>query len=232
MENRDITFNDVAAAADALTREGLPVTLSALRDALGHAPLAALHPHLMAWRGQQQGAMRRQAAGLPAALSEALEMWVEEQAQAAGRGLREALAGVNDDLSALIQAHSEAEQAHQQAAAQCADVSAELEQMRARLAERGAHIEQLNVELRHARDIASDALVGKAKDKLAIEGKDAQMADLRQQLERSVAVTAAAADARLAAEMELVGAVTARDNLAAEVDSLRAQLEACRAGVR
>ena len=88
--------------------------------------------------------------------------------------------------------------------------------------------ERLTIELRHARDIASNALVGKAKDQLAIEGKDAQIAELRRQLERQLASSAGESDARLAAEMELVGAATARDNLAAEVAELRAQLDASR----
>jgi len=70
-------------------------------------------------------------------------------------------------------------------------------------------------------------LVGKAKDQLAIEGKDSQLADLRLQLERNVAASAAQSDARLAAEMELIGAATARDNFAAEIKELHAQLDAC-----
>ena len=74
-----------------------------------------------------------------------------------------------------------------------------------------------------------DALVGKAKDQLAIEGKDAQLADLRAQIERNVAASAAESDARLRAEMELVGATTVRDSLAAEVKDLQAQLAAVQA---
>jgi chromosome segregation ATPase len=116
------------------------------------------------------------------------------------------------DLASLLQIHGQAE--------------AELDEVRARLAERDTRIERLTLELRHARDIASEALVGKAKDQLAIEGKDAQLAELRRQIERHLAATATESDARLAAEMELVGAVTARDNFAAEVARLRAQLDA------
>ena len=77
--------------------------------------------------------------------------------------------------------------------------------------------------------MATDALVGKAKDQLAIDGKDRQIADLRSQLERSVTSSSTEADARLAAEMELVGATTARDNFKTENDSLRAQLKAANA---
>jgi chromosome segregation ATPase len=116
---------------------------------------------------------------------------------------------------------------------------AEIEALRAQLATAQATLEEnedqitrLNGELRNARNIAADALVGKAKDQLAIEGKDAQIADLRGQLERSVAASATLSDAKLAAEMELVGAVTARDTFAAEAAELRSQLEAARAARR
>jgi chromosome segregation ATPase len=73
-----------------------------------------------------------------------------------------------------------------------------------------------------------DALVHKAKDQLAIDGKDAQLAELRTQLERNVAASAAESDARLAAEMELVGVTTERDSMAGELKDLRAQLDASR----
>ncbi|MFC5547516.1 hypothetical protein [Massilia aerilata] len=88
--------------------------------------------------------------------------------------------------------------------------------------------ERLNAELRNARQVVMDAPVGKAKDQLAIEGKDAQLADLRTQLEKGVAQNATLPDARLAAEMELVGARTARDSLQAENADLRKQIAAPR----
>ncbi len=88
-----------------------------------------------------------------------------------------------------------------------------------------AEIERLNTELRDARKVAADALVSKAKDQLAIDGKDRQLADLRAQIERNVAAQATESDARLAAEMELVGAATARDNFEAELKTLRGQLD-------
>lgn len=109
---------------------------------------------------------------------------------------------------------------------------AQLSAAQATLEENEDQITRLNGELRNARNIAADALVGKAKDQLAIEGKDAQIADLRSQLERSVAIAATLSDAKLAAEMELVGAATARDNYLAEASELRTQLEACRAARR
>ncbi|MDC6169043.1 hypothetical protein [Paucibacter sp. XJ19-41] len=148
------------------------------------------------------------AAPIPASITAALSDWARQLAEDAAAPLRDSLAQTEGELAALRQSN---------------------EQALTQLAERDASIERLTVELRHARDIASNALVGKAKDQLAIEGKDAQLAELRRQLERQLASAAGESDARLAAEMELVGAVTARDNLAAEVAELRAQLDAGRA---
>lgn len=145
---------------------------------------------------------------IPASITAALSGWARQLAEDAAGPLRDSLTQAEGELAALRQSN---------------------EQAMADLAQRDASIERLTVELRHARDIASNALVGKAKDQLAIEGKDAQLAELRRQLERQVASSAGESDARLAAEMELVGAVTARDNLAAEVAELRAQLDAGRA---
>lgn len=144
--------------------------------------------------------------------------------------LRESLARTEDDLAALLHLNERAEAERDDLQAQRTQLAEDRDQALARVAERDASIERLTVELRHARDIASDALVGKAKDQLAIAGKDSQLVDLRQQLERQVATSAAESDARLAAEMELVGATTARDNLASEVADLRRQLDALRAG--
>jgi chromosome segregation ATPase len=141
---------------------------------------------------------------IPASVTAALAGWVQQAAHDVGSPLR---AEIDDLRAQLATAHATLEENEDQ-------------------------ITRLNGELRNARNIAADALVGKAKDQLAIEGKDAQIADLRGQLERSVAIAATLSDAKLAAEMELVGATTARDNYLAEAGELRAQLESCRAARR
>jgi DNA repair exonuclease SbcCD ATPase subunit len=145
---------------------------------------------------------------IPEPIVAALGDWVKQMAEEAATPARNALAQSDEQLQA---------------------VTAARDQALATLAQRDEEIEQLNAELRNARHIATDALVGKAKDQLAIEGKESQLADLRAQIERNVAASAALSDARLAAEMELVGAVTARDNYAAEIKELRARLSS-RAG--
>lgn len=220
---------DVAAAASLLAEEGLPVTACAVRDALGDVSLSAVQQQLAAWRASQPCPAAAQPLAVPAALAAALTGWAQQLVDNASNVLRDELTRANDELVALCLRHEQLEANHAALQQQLGKVTEDRDQAMATLVECDTQIERLTVELQHARDVASNALVGKAKDQLAIDGKDAQLAELRLQLERNVAATAAQSDARLAAEMELVGAATARDNLAAEVKSLRAELDACRA---
>jgi chromosome segregation ATPase len=186
-----------------------------VRDLLGTGSPNTIHKHLVAWRESNATPADAPNAELPESIVAALGSWARQFAEQAGAGDREALAQSQSDMEALLKSGEELE--------------AEREELLAQVASRGAQIERLTIELRDARQVATDALVGKAKDQLAIQGKDAQLADLRSQLERNLAASAAESDARLAAEMELIGATTARDNFAAEIRELRAQLDALQA---
>jgi len=148
---------------------------------------------------------------IPEAVAAALSGWVQQVAEQTAAPVRDALAALEADAAALRETGAELEAARDQALAASSEHQAE--------------IERLTAELRDARQVATEALVSKAKDQLAIDGKDRQLADLRAQLERNVAAQASESDARLAAEMELVGATTARDNFENEVKTLRAQLD-------
>ncbi|MEN3275649.1 MAG: hypothetical protein V7631_1439 [Massilia sp.] len=224
-DNQDLTFDMVAAAAGGLQDAGEPVTIDALRAALGTGSPAAIGRHLLAWRAAQpQPAAPRPE--MPASLVAELGKWAEQFATQAGAGAREALAQAGRDMEEMLDASAQLEAERDGLRAEADGAAAARAHAEAMAAERNEEIERLNAELRNARQVAMDALVSKAKDQLAIDGKDAQLADLRAQLERNVAASATQSDARLAAEMELVGAVTARDSLAQELKDMRAQLAA------
>ena len=174
----------------------------------------------------QQGSGSDAATELPPTLVAELGKWATQFAEQANAGTREALAQAGRDIESLQEASAQVEAERDGLLAEVDSVTAARAQAEAVASERNEEIERLNAELRNARQIAMDALVGKAKDQLAIDGKDAQLADLRSQLERNVTASAAQSDARLAAEMELVGAAVARDSLAGELKDMRAQLSA------
>lgn len=219
--SHEISFDDVAAAAGGLQHAGTPVTFDALRAAFPDASPSVLTRQLRAWRAEHEPLAAPAPATLPAALAADLAAWAQQHAEQAGAGPRAAMAQLQDDLDAALAEAGRLEDEVDSAtnARDAAQAAAD---------ERSEEIERLMAELRNARQVAMDALVGKAKDQLAIDGKDAQLADLRGQLERSVSASSAQSDARLAAEMELVGATTARDSLALEVKDLQAQLAAAK----
>ncbi|QNA91065.1 hypothetical protein G4G28_12820 [Massilia sp. Dwa41.01b] len=228
MARQELTYEEVAAAASRLQGEGRQVTIDTVRDALGSGTPTAIHRHLAAWRAEHAAPPAPPQAQLPEALLADLARWAQQFAEEAGSPAREALARHESDMAALREAGEALEAERDDLQRDLDDAGRARDEALATIAEREEEIERLNAELRNARQVAMDALVGKAKDQLAIEGKDAQLADLRQQLERNLAATATQSDARLAAEMELVGAATARDSLANEVRDLRAQIAALR----
>lgn len=232
MPVQEIPFDEVAAAAQDLIRRGLPVTIGHLRESLPTASALSIHKHLGAWRAGQAKPAVAHTVEVPDAIKAALESWAQQLVQDAAAPLRETLSHADDDLASLLAFNAQAETERDDMGTQLAEITAGHEQALAKLAERDAAIGRLTVEVRHARDIASNALVGKAKDQLAIDGKDAQIVELRREIERLIAVSAAASDARLSAEMELVGAVTGRDNFAAEIAELRAQLDSRHTALR
>jgi chromosome segregation ATPase len=221
-------FEDVAAAASKLQDGGTPVTIDTVRDALGGGSVSAISRHLADWRAANDKPPEQPRAELPPNLVAELARWAQQFAEEAGTGTREALARHEEELESLREAGDALEAERDELQALRDELTAARDEALATVAERDEEIERLNAELRNAKQVAMDALVGKAKDQLAIEGKDAQLAELRSQIEKSVTQAAALSDARLAAEMELVGAKTARDSLEAENKDLRAQIAALR----
>nr|WP_315400303.1 DNA-binding protein [uncultured Duganella sp.] len=224
MSRQEVTAEQVASAADELQRGGAKVTIEAVCGRLDGASVNAVHKHLTAWRASHAKPVEAPRLDIPEPIATALGQWARQLAEEAGVGARDALAQSEEDMQVLLRSGEQFEAEREQLLAQVASLTAARDEALATVAERGEEIDQLQAELRNARHIATDALVGKAKDQLAIEGKDSQLADLRAQIERNVAAAAALSDARLKAEMELVGAVTARDSFAAEIKDLRARL--------
>jgi len=229
MAAQDITYDAVATAAARLQDQGQPVTLEAVRAGVGADSVSAIYQHLASWRAEHLAPAEPPRAALPESIVADLAAWARQFAVDAGAADRAALAEADAERAALAAAGDALESERDGLRTDLDEASGARDAAEALLAERDETIERLHAELRNARQVAMEALVSKAKDQLAIEGKDSQLTALRAEIERNVAAQAAESDRRLAAEMELVGATTARGALEAEVAELRAQMEALRA---
>ncbi|WP_036169145.1 DNA-binding protein [Massilia sp. 9096] len=222
MAEHDVTFDAIHETAERLAGEGRQVSIETVREELGGGNLGEIGRALAGWRAGRLEAAPTPDTGIPEPVAAALAGWLQRYAEDSGAPAREALAQSQADIDALLSAHGELENEREQL--EIANTQAQ-----AAIADRDETIARLDAELRNAKQVAMDALVSKAKDQLAIEGKDKQIDKLRNELERNVTESASVSDARLAAEMELVGATTARDSLANEVKDLRGQLDALHA---
>ena len=159
----EISFDDVAATAGGLQHAGTPVTFDALRAAFPDASPTVLARQLRAWRAEHERLPAPAPATLPAALAADLAAWAQQHAEQAGAGPRAAMAQLQDDLDAALAEAGRLEDEVDSAtnARDAAQAAAD---------ERSEEIERLMAELRNARQVAMDALVGKAKDQLAIDG--------------------------------------------------------------
>ncbi|NHZ82607.1 hypothetical protein F2P44_25490 [Massilia sp. CCM 8695] len=229
MARQEVTYDEVAAAAISLRDDGTRISIDAVRQALGAGSPNTIHQHLLAWRASEATPPEPPRADIPESVATVLGNWAQQFAHDAGAGVRDALAQSDSDMADLLAASQQLEAERNDLRAQLTGMTIARDQALATVTERDQDIQRLTVELRNARLVATEALVGKAKDQLAIEGKNEQLVDLRLQIERNVASQAAVSDARLTAEMELIGAVTARDNFEAEIKDLRARLDASNA---
>jgi hypothetical protein len=229
MPRQEVSYEEVAAAAISLQEDGTRASIDAVRSALGSGSPNVIHQHLIEWRASEATPPPPPPADIPPALASALGTWAQQYAHEAGAGARAALAQAESDMADLLASSQQLEAERDTLRAQLSGMTIARDQALATVAERDDDIQRLTVELRNARLVATEALVGKAKDQLAIEGKNEQLLELRAQIERNVAAQAAVSDARLTAEMELIGAVTARDNLEAEIKELRTRFDASNA---
>ncbi len=75
MQDQTPTFEEIAAAASALRDDGNPVTVEAVRDALGSGSPSTIHKHLAAWRADNIPSPETPKAEIPEPLAAALADW-------------------------------------------------------------------------------------------------------------------------------------------------------------
>lgn len=172
MARDGITFEQVAAAADALVGEGLQPAIRAVRERLGTGSPNTIHKHLVRWREARPVASST-APELPQVLTSAISAEIER---------------------AVAQARSEIESRLVQAQAEAADLAAAGEALEA---ERDALIGQVT-----ALTTERDTLAGKADQQAADLADQAQRIQREQQAAEAARVDLATARLKLEAQAE------------------------------
>lgn len=179
MAREGITFEQVAAAADALVGEGQQPTIRAIRERLNTGSPNTIHKHLSAWR-EARPVVAASAPELPHALTTAIAAEIE-RAAAQARG---------EIQGRLVQAQTEA-----------TDLAAAGEAMES---DRDALAEQVNT-LTSERD----TLAGKAEEQAAALIEQGQRIEREQQAAESARVELAKAQLKGESQTETVKAQVA-----------------------
>lgn len=226
-----ITFEQVAAAADALLGAGKQATIQAVRESLGTGSPNTVHRHLTAWRAarpQAAAAAFELPAGLVNALgaeliragaqgrSEVEEQLVQAQAEAAQ------LAGIGEDLEEKLDVLSD----------QVASLTTERDGATATATERALEIERQVQTIQREQQAAESARVELAKAQLKIEAGVERAQDLTTEIQRLRTALEAAQLGRQAAEQAAAVSAAQLTNEQAKSTDLAARLVASEKAVQ
>jgi chromosome segregation ATPase len=224
MARPGITYEEVAAAADALVADGERPTINAVRDALGTGSPNTIHRHLQAWKATQAPA-RREAARLPDELAVALAEEIERQAARARADAEQAaleaqqtaddLAAVGEELESQVADLTELAELLSGERDQVTDAHDKLLEERDRIA---SELDRERVALEREREQHADArnriiTLTEQRDQLKTELIEAQ-ASVKQavqgqvQAERDAAVLVAKLDGEQAKSADLADRLT------------------------
>ena len=206
-----ITFEQVAAVADAIAARGDRPTLRGVRAELGSGSMGTIQKHLAAWQGQRRQIVTS-AATLPTEIQRVILSEIEREVDAARAELEAELAAIKGDRDTLADDNeAQAEQIEQQAA--------RLDEIEATSQQQAGRITQLEADLATAwqatereRGIAEQARQALAKAELRLEALpkvEAEVERLRAALEASQ-TRATSAEQLAAVTAEKLAGVEAR----------------------
>jgi len=212
MARQGISYEQVAAVADALVAEQLKPTLAAVRERLGSGSMNTIHRHLSTWQGQQRPTPRKLSepnSRLLSALGAELSKVAEEAAAEAEAALAQALSEL-----AVMATNGEALEAERDdLAQQLLEVTTERDTVAGKADEQAAEIERLKQEATRQQDELAGVRRALAQAELRLEAVprlENELVALRGQLASEQALRATADKAAAVAEAQRAAEEAAR----------------------
>ena len=219
-----ITFEQVAAAADALAGEGQQPTIRAVRERLGGTGSPnTIHKHLTAWREARPIAVAA-APELPQALAAAIAAEIERAAAAARGEIEGRLVQAQAEAVELAAAGETLETERDELATQVAALTTERDTLAGKAEQQAADLADQAQRIQREQQAAEAARVELATARLKIEAQVERQADQTVELGRLRTALDAAQLGRTAAEQQ--AAVLAAKLEAASDRATRAEARA------
>jgi len=223
MARQGITFEQVAAIADALIGAGQQPTIRAVREKLGSGSPNTIHKHLTAWR-QARPVAAAAAPELPQALTAAIAAEIERAASQARAEIEAQLVQAQAEAAELAAAGEAIEAERDALAEQVVALTTERDTLAGKAAVLAADLVEAQQRIAREQQAAEAARVDLATARLKIEAQEERVSELTAELERLRAALAEAQQGRTAAEQQaavLVARLDACAEARAERDEAR-----------
>lgn len=223
MPRAGISYNEVAAAADALTAEGLLPSLKALRERIGTGSPNTIHRHVTAWRAARAPAPAV-APGLPPQLLTAIAGEIGQQTARARADVEALLVEVQAEAVELAKAGEALEDERDGLAERVAALTRERDTVAGKALEQASEIERQAQEIERERNAAEQARIEVAQQRHRMEAQAESVATQAAEIERLRAALAEDNKGRVVAEQN--AAVLTAKLEAAEARATKAEARA------
>lgn len=217
MAREGITFEQVAAAADALVGEGQQPTIRAIRERLGTGSPNTVHKHLTAWREARPVAAAA-APELPQALTAAIAAEIERAAAQARAEIEGRLVQAQGEAAELAAAGEVIEAERDSLAELVAELTRERDTLAGKAEQQAADLADQAQRIEREQQAAESARVELATARLKIEAQAERQTEQATEIERLRAALEVSQQARIAAEQQ--AAV-----LGAKLEAAKAQID-------
>lgn len=217
-----VTYEQVAATADALVAQGERATVRAIRALTSGSPNTILR-HLQTWRSRQPveaGAVRE----LPPAMVRAYYDEVARVAAEARAELEAQLVEAQTETADIVRAADELEKERDALLEQLATVTSERDALRGKAELQEEELDELREQLDREMRAAEDARISVAQERHAGESQRQLLEVTKAEVERLRAELRDEHDARIEAEREQARLVSSNSALRERVEDHRAQI--------
>jgi len=196
-----ITYEQVAAAADAIIGEGQQPTINAVRDRIGTGSPNTVHRHLTAWRAARPQATVA-APELPASLTTAIAAEIERAAASARAEVESKLVQSQAEAAELANAGESLETERDELLEQVAELTTERDTLAGKADQQAADIKAQAERIEREQQAAEAARVDLAKAQLKIESSTERLGEQAAEIERLRVALDSESKARITSEQQ------------------------------
>jgi chromosome segregation ATPase len=201
MARTGITYEQVAAAADAIIGEGSQPTIDAVRKRIGTGSPNTVHKHLTAWRAARPQATVA-APELPASLTASIAAEIEKAAASARAEVETKLVQSQQEAAELADAGESLETERDELLEQVAELTTERDTLAGKADQQAADIKAQVERIEREQQAAEAARVDLAKAQLKIEASAERLGEQAAEIERLRVALDSESKARIASEQK------------------------------